>query len=171
MTVTLVRPDQLDELLHFARWIFDVTFSPSNDPVVMADYMREAFTPERIRAEVAETGSAYLVACEEGKIIGYARLRVNHEVDHLTGTSNIELQRFYLDPACHGKGHASRLLDGCLAHCPDVEWLWLGVWEHNLKAIRFYEKMGFEKFGEHVFGMGFEDQTDWLMRKRLKHPV
>ncbi|MFM7327626.1 MAG: N-acetyltransferase family protein [Bacteroidota bacterium] len=169
MIIEPVQADQLDELLVFARRIFDITFSPTNDPVVMEEYMNEAFTPEQIRREYAEPGSVYLVARDEGTITGYARLRKSDEVNHLLGPSNIELQRFYIDPAAQGSGLAGQMFDQCLDHCGDVEWLWLGVWEHNPRAIRFYEKCGFERFGEHVFRMGNEDQIDLLMRRRLKH--
>jgi ribosomal protein S18 acetylase RimI-like enzyme len=35
------------------------------------------------------------------------------------------------------------------------EWIWLGVWERNFKAQRFYEAWGFESFSEHTsFGWG-----------------
>ena len=169
MTIAPAAPGQLDELVRLARHLFDITFSPTNDPVVMEEYMREAFTPVRIREEYDEPGSLFLVAWEGASMVGYARLRRNAEADHLLGPSNIELQRFYLDPSVQGKGLAVQLFNECLKYCTGLDWMWLGVWEHNPKAIRFYEKCGFEKFGEHVFAMGFEDQTDWLMRKRLKH--
>jgi ribosomal protein S18 acetylase RimI-like enzyme len=45
--------------------------------------------------------------------------------------------------------------------------VWLGVWEKNDRAIRFYEKWGFEKFGETDFLLGDDLQQDWLMRKVL----
>ena len=169
MTIGPVRGDQLDELLKFARRVFDVSFSPTNDAAVMEAYMNEAFTEERIRQEFEEPGAVYLVAVEEACISGYARLRRNAEVDHLLGPSNIELQRFYLDPSVQGTGLADRLFQRCLDYCGDVEWIWLGVWEHNPRAIRFYEKCGFEWFGQHVFRMGHEDQIDQLMRRRVKH--
>jgi diamine N-acetyltransferase len=46
--------------------------------------------------------------------------------------------------------------------------VWLGVWEHNPRAIAFYEKWGFEKFGAHDFLLGTDLQTDILMKKKLK---
>ncbi|HSU51405.1 MAG TPA: GNAT family N-acetyltransferase, partial [Segetibacter sp.] len=46
--------------------------------------------------------------------------------------------------------------------------IFLGVWEHNKKAISFYEKLGFKKFGEHLFMLGKDAQTDWLMKKDVK---
>ena len=48
-----------------------------------------------------------------------------------------------------------------------VEYVWLGVWEHNHKAIKFYQDKGFVRFGEHVFVLGEDRQTDFLMKKTL----
>jgi ribosomal protein S18 acetylase RimI-like enzyme len=42
--------------------------------------------------------------------------------------------------------------------------LWLGVWEKNTDAIRFYQKHGFLKFNTHPYYIGKDKQTDWLMR-------
>ena len=49
-----------------------------------------------------------------------------------------------------------------------MEYLWLGVWEKNEKAIRFYEKNNFKIFSSHEFKMGDEIQTDFLMKLNLK---
>lgn len=48
-----------------------------------------------------------------------------------------------------------------------AEKLWLGVWEHNQKAIAFYQKWGFVKTGVHNFQLGNDLQHDWLMEKDL----
>jgi ribosomal protein S18 acetylase RimI-like enzyme len=44
---------------------------------------------------------------------------------------------------------------------------WLGVWEHNTRALAFYRKWGFEVFGSHIFQLGEAQDTDLLMRKEL----
>ena len=43
-------------------------------------------------------------------------------------------------------------------------WLWLGVWQQNVNAVKFYERHGFTKFDTHSFYIGNDRQTDWLMR-------
>ena len=45
-----------------------------------------------------------------------------------------------------------------------LKYIWLGVWQENPKAIQFYTKNGFEVFDQHVFKLGDEEQTDFLMR-------
>jgi ribosomal protein S18 acetylase RimI-like enzyme len=49
----------------------------------------------------------------------------------------------------------------------EVSDAWLGVWEDNHRAIRFYEKNGFEKFDSHPFILGESKQTDLLMKLRI----
>jgi ribosomal protein S18 acetylase RimI-like enzyme len=80
-----------------------------------------------------------------------------------------ELGRLYTDPEMKGLGICSKVMQACLdrAAAPGAVWLWLGMWEHNLPAQAFYRKWGFEKFSSHVFMLGADAQTDWLLRRRL----
>ena len=43
--------------------------------------------------------------------------------------------------------------------------VWLGVWEDNEKAQRFYRRWGFEILGAHDFITGETKQTDLIMVK------
>ena len=82
-----------------------------------------------------------------------------------------ELQRIYLKKKYQGKGFAAPLMEAIENRCRtenNSAYLWLGVWSVNLKAIRYYEKQGFERIGEHIFNIGDDAQTDWLMWKCLK---
>ena len=44
--------------------------------------------------------------------------------------------------------------------------VWLGVWEHNERALNFYKKFGFIDTGfKHPFPIGNTPQTDnWLIK-------
>lgn len=46
--------------------------------------------------------------------------------------------------------------------------VWLGVWENNLPAQKFYQYMGFERYSEHKFVMGDSIQTDYILTKELR---
>jgi ribosomal protein S18 acetylase RimI-like enzyme len=41
------------------------------------------------------------------------------------------------------------------------------VWEHNVRAVRFYAKHGFRDVGSHVFVLGSDVQTDRVMVRQL----
>ncbi len=48
-----------------------------------------------------------------------------------------------------------------------INYIWLGVWEKNPRAIRFYEKNGFIQFDTHIFMVGNDPQTDVMMKRSL----
>jgi len=52
-----------------------------------------------------------------------------------------------------------------VAQLKKAEYVWLGVWEHNTKAIQFYKRNGFSEFGSHMFKLGNDDQRDILMKR------
>jgi ribosomal protein S18 acetylase RimI-like enzyme len=60
-------------------------------------------------------------------------------------------------------------MDACLelAKTRKYDVMWLGVWEFNPRAQRFYEKNGFRIVGKHTFILGSDPQTDLLMQKDL----
>jgi ribosomal protein S18 acetylase RimI-like enzyme len=102
--------------------------------------------------------------------VGYARLYDGQELPRdLAGASAIEISRIYCEQGMIGKGVGKALMEACLdvGRQKGKEWIWLCVWEHNQRAIRFYEKIGFERFGQYVFVLGQDLQNDWCMKKRL----
>lgn len=164
----------LTEVLALAIHIFTTTFEKDNNPEDFKQYMDEAFTKEKFEQEFLEVGTRFFIAQEsEGgkRIVGYARIRKSDEVIELLGDSTIELQRLYIDIPWQGQGIANRLLAVCEEFARanfGVEWMWLGVWEHNPKAQKFYQKYGYQKFSEHTFLVGSDAQTDWLMKKKIR---
>ena len=58
-----------------------------------------------------------------------------------------------------------------LAQEARVDFVWLGVWKANERAIRFYQKHGFDIFGTHTFVLGTVEQEDWLMRRMLQNKI
>jgi GNAT superfamily N-acetyltransferase len=142
---------------------------PKNAPDDLAHYMRQAFSIEQITAEIAEPDSIFLIAEIEGKPAGYAKLIVASIEDGITADRPIELSRLYSHQEYLGKGVGQNLMDASFefgrAHGHDV--MWLGVWEFNPRAQRFYEKNGFRQVGRHVFQLGSDPQTDLLMQREI----
>lgn len=136
----------------------------------MEGYIAKDYTLEAFERDFTEPSAKCFLFCDDEKIIGYLRIRKNSEVDHLIGNNNIEIHRIYVDKEYHGQKIADQLMRLAIDIAKENkhDWIWLGVWEHNPRAQRFYQKWGFEKFGQHDFYMGEERQTDWLMKKDLR---
>lgn len=169
MTIRELTQDDIPELRDIAIKIFRDTFTQLNTPENLEAFLKRDYNTDSFRKEFAEPGSGYYFISANDQTAGYLRLRKNKEVEHLLGTNTIEIHRLYVDPAWHGKKVGDQLMQFALeiARQGKYEWIWLGVWEHNPRAQRFYEKWGFERFSEHDFYMGDEKQTDWLLRKKL----
>jgi ribosomal protein S18 acetylase RimI-like enzyme len=147
------------------------TFSESNTPENLEAFFKEAYSLEKMRKEYDEPGSMLYLACEGSRVAGFLRLRTTQEVEKELGLNTIELQRLYIHKDFQNQKVGKMLMQKAIDYAVEkkFEWIWLGVWERNFNAQRFYNKWGFEKFGEHVFQMGDDPQIDWLMKKSLKN--
>jgi ribosomal protein S18 acetylase RimI-like enzyme len=163
-TATATDADALAEL---GTRTFRETFSKDNTPEDMALYLAEHFGFALQRAELLEDRVCFLLLLSEERPCGYVKLRPG--VAGPRGLRPLEICRFYVDRALHGSGAAGELMAriDALAHRDGHDVVWLAVWEHNARAIRFYEKHGFVRVGEQPFTLGRDVQTDWLMAKAV----
>jgi len=152
-----------------SRRTFYDSFGAQNTPEDIALYMDTQFTREQLMAEVGQPGNIFLLAYMDDQPMGYARLMEHAPPPELGEGAALEVVRIYAEKAAIGKGVGRALMQYALdlAREKDKKWVWLGVWEHNHRAIAFYTKWGFEKFGDHPFVVGSDIQTDWWMRRRL----
>lgn len=156
----------LGDLLHMARTAFLQAFTANNKPENVAAYLVEAFTLAQFEKELAHPASTFFVAELEGEIIAYTKVNLVPAQTDVHDPDSLEIARLYVLEEHLGSGLGKKLLHTAIAFAKQQQkkYLWLGVWEHNTRAIRFYEKNGFRKFGCHPFPFGDEIQNDWLMR-------
>lgn len=152
-----------------SRQTFYDTFVADNSPENMQLFMEGVFNETALMAEVGAEGNLFLLAFAGESLAGYARL---HETQNPAGLGHapaIELARLYSKQSMIGKGVGKALMQACIdaARAAGKQILWLGVWEHNRRAIDFYHRWGFERFSEHDFILGKDVQTDWLMKRVL----
>lgn len=167
--IRIATPADAESLAALAERTFRDTFADDNSADDMDAYVRDAFSLDRVRAELADDASTFLLAFVDGREqpIGYARLRTGTAGASVTGPDPVELQRLYADRSVLGRGVGAALMRASLdaARSAGRRTLWLGVWEQNARAIAFYERWGFEKVGSHVFRLGSDHQTDLIMAR------
>ena len=148
---------------------FREAFGSQNSFADMEHYLNNKFSDTQLKSEIETEGSFFYFLEEDSSPIGYLKLNVGPAQSDNILPSAFEIERIYLKEAHHGKGYGQVLMDKSLdeAKKHGCNTVWLGVWEHNLKAIKFYEKNGFTAFSTHPFKLGGDDQTDILMKKPL----
>lgn len=163
--------NDLDSLVKVSWLSFHQAFAdhPKNDPADLKAYMDTAFSRETLASEMDDESAIFLVAEKGDLIIGYAKLKSNSIEDGISANKPIELCRLYALQEYIGLGIGKALMNECfsLARKNGHDVMWLGVWEYNFRAQKFYEKLGFKKVGEHIFQLGSDPQTDWLMQLAL----
>ncbi|MEW6362687.1 MAG: GNAT family N-acetyltransferase [Acidobacteriota bacterium] len=144
---------------------------PKNAPHDLEAYISQAFTQEQIGSELADSRNVFMIAEIGGEAAGYAKLTKGKTEPGITARMPIELSRLYSHQKFLGKGVGQRLLEECFrfAGSEGFDVIWLGVWEYNPRARRFYEKNGFRYVGSHIFQLGTDAQTDLLMQKEVFH--
>lgn len=148
---------------------FRDTFSGTCTDEDMQEFLAENFNLQQVTNELANEQDLYYLAISNGEPIGYLRLMEDYSNFPLMKQwKALELKRLYVDKAFHGLGIAQDLMKFAeqLARQNQFEVIWLGVWEHNLRAKKFYEKSGFIDSGyTHDFPIGSTPQTDnWLWK-------
>ena len=156
----------LASLLDVAQTSFVQAFTEGNKPENVQAYLSQAFTLLQLEKEWRNPASTFLLASLEGKLVGYTKVNLAAAQTDVQDPESLEVARLYTLEEVWGKGVGQFLLDAALAFAKEKgkTFVWLGVWEHNARAIRFYEKNGFKTFGSHPFPFGDEIQNDWLMR-------
>lgn len=157
-------------LLELGINTFRDTFAPHNKPEDMDMYLAKTFTLEQLTNELNDSACIFIMAYHGQRLVGYAKLRDGKLPNQLQERNAIEIERIYSLHSYLGKAVGKTLMQECLhiARQKGFDTVWLGVWERNPRAIAFYEKWGFAKFGAHPFLLGNDLQTDLLMKKNLK---
>lgn len=161
--------NDLEALTDIALRTFTDTFAHLNDPKYFEPYLAKAFSEAQIKSELEQPATEFYFLYYEQKLAGYLKLNFAESQSDLNDSESLEIERIYIIDAFHGLGLGKELFELSLARAKNhsLQYIWLGVWEKNTKAISFYESRGFYKFANHPFKLGDDLQTDYLMRLDL----
>jgi diamine N-acetyltransferase len=166
-----VGQNDIQQLQKIGRQTFSETFSAGNTQEDMETYLEEGFSLEKLTAELQHKHSEFYFASLENEVIGYLKLNFGDSQTELKDDKALEIERIYVLKEFLGKnvGQLLYLKAMQMASQADVDYVWLGVWEENHRAINFYKKNGFVAFDKHIFKLGKDEQTDLMMKLQLKN--
>jgi len=161
-------PEDLKTLRELCISTFKESYAHVNTKEDMDLYVAEKFSEQVLSEELVATGTAYYMICSGNDPVGYMKLN-SGKVPKTADTEGIEIERIYVSKRFQGKGYGQQLFLKAVnvALSSHVKIIWLGVWEKNLKAIKFYKRNGFVEFGAQIFTLGRDKQTDFLMKKQV----
>lgn len=168
-TIIKVTTNDITSLQSIGKQTFYETFVAGNTEEDMQTYLNESFNTDKLIMEVQEQNSEFYFALLNNKPIGYLKLNFGEAQTELKDEIAIEIERIYVLKGFHGKQVGQILYNQALhvAKQANANYIWLGVWEKNLRAINFYKKNGFEEFDKHLFKLGKDEQIDIMMKLKL----
>ncbi len=169
MKITRITTNEIDQLQKIGRQTFYETFSTGNTQENMQKYLDERFSIEKLTAELNDKNAIFYFAQLENKIVGYLKINFGDSQTELKDDKSLEIERIYVLKEFQGKKIGQIFYDKAIeiAKQKDADYIWLGVWEENPRAIKFYKKNGFVEFDKHIFKLGNDEQTDIMMKLKL----
>jgi ribosomal protein S18 acetylase RimI-like enzyme len=161
--------NDIDQLQKIGRQTFYETFSAGNSEENMTKYLAEGFSIEKLTTELSDNNAKFYFATLGDNVIGYLKLNLGQSQIELQDDNALEIERIYVLKDFHGKSVGQILYDKAIkiARQKNADYVWLGVWEENPRAINFYKKNGFVEFDKHIFKLGNDEQTDIMMKLKL----
>ena len=169
MEIRKANTQDIGKLKEIGRLTFFETFSSDNSEENMNEYLKNGFSTEKLNNELSDPNAEFYFCELKGEVIGYLKVNSGQSQTELNDNKAFEIERIYVLKEIHGKKAGQLLYDKALelAKSRRADYVWLGVWEENPRAIRFYEKNGFVAFDKHIFKLGEDEQTDIMMKLEL----
>jgi ribosomal protein S18 acetylase RimI-like enzyme len=153
--------DDVAALSLIARQTFYDTFTGTCTVADMQGFLDQYYSTEQLGKELLDEEMYCFFAEADGMPVAYLQFKEAYN-------NFPEIKKWKALAGFHGKGIAQKLMDFFLGLAAEKKYevVWLGVWEHNIRAQKFYEKYGFTDSGyTHDFPIGNTPQTDkWLWK-------
>jgi len=164
-TIKSCQLEEMDHLMTLSKETYYQAFKAFNTQENMDDYVVKAFSNEQLLAEMRDQQASFYFGIYQNQRVGYLKLNEYDTVSEGHQGPSIEVQRLYVKSDMQNLGMGHFLMEEAIKIARDkgFTFMWLGVWEHNEKALRFYGKFNFERIGSHTFLMGDDSQQDYLL--------
>jgi len=159
------------ELSRLSAALFPLGCPADTKPEDLTDYINKELTTERFRAMLRDDNMVILVVKVAGRLAGYALIARAAAPSQVHSSARLELRKFYIDVAYHGRGVADALMKAVLAVIAadgTQDAIWLTVFSGNDRAVSFYKRWGFQIAGTQIFTVGSDGQSDYLMLREVR---
>jgi ribosomal protein S18 acetylase RimI-like enzyme len=161
--------NEADRLQSIGKRTFAETFSSVNSEENMKEYLDKRFSIKKLIEELSDQHSEFYFALIDNKVAGYLKINFGPAQTEIKDDNAVEIERIYVLKDFHGQQVGQKLFEKALdiSRQKNADHVWLGVWEKNYRALRFYQKNGFVVFDTHIFKLGNAEQTDLLMKIQI----
>lgn len=172
MTISMkkITTEDVETLQKISIKTFDDTFGEFNSKSDLEKMYETNYNKEQLSQEINDDNSDFEFIFVDNQLAGYLKINFSEAQSEKMGNDFEEVERIYILKEFKRRGLGTHLMNYALdeGRKKNKKEIWLGVWENNINAIKFYEEKGFKPFSEHVFTVGSDKQKDILMKKNIK---
>jgi diamine N-acetyltransferase len=164
------KQNDIDTLIKIGRETYYETFKIYCSPQIMNEYLEKAFSKTSITSEFENVYSTFFFVYDNNNLAGYFKINTSTAQTDLINENGLEIERIYVEKEHQKRGIGRRIIEFGIEKAKEhkKDFIWLGVWKKNANAITFYEKIGFKMSGTHIFAMSDEEQTDYIMKLKIR---
>lgn len=162
-------PEDAAPLARLARETFTATFGHLYPAEDLAAFCDQIYAVDAQAALIVHPELEIRLACERGELVGYCQIGAFKLPFDPGARRPMELHRLYVIERVKGAGVATALMEWALARMRALgaDDAYLGVYQDNPRALRFYQRYRFEIVGAYKFPVGATLDDEFIMRARL----
>lgn len=153
INISTIHVSEVEMLSELSKQTFWESHGHSADKKDIQLYVERYFNIETLLHTLNEPSIYYRKIIIDNQLAGYTKLILNssHLLTNIKPIAKFE--RLYLLKDFYGLGLGKHLLaeNMKLAKTHNQKALWLFVWTENYKALKFYQKSGFNSIGNYDF--------------------
>jgi ribosomal protein S18 acetylase RimI-like enzyme len=148
---------------------FNLAFAEFNTKENLEAYYQIAFSIPSLNKQLQDPNCSFYFVYVDDQLAAYTKINIGESQTEIKAIESLEVERLYIYPQYQNLGLGKHILNEIMVQAiiANKTYLWLGVWENNHRAIKFYTQLGFKKFDSHIYVMGDDPQNDWMMMLTL----
>ncbi|MCI2947853.1 GNAT family N-acetyltransferase [Staphylococcus caledonicus] len=164
-----IQKEEVEALRKISETTFHDTFEGEYSAEDFQTFFSKSYNETILLEELDNPQSFHYFYKIDNEIAGYLKLNIGEAQTEDKGEDYLEIQRIYFYKQFQGKGRGNKFIELALDKAREFNRpkIWLGVWEHNEQALRFYKNKGFKVTGHHEFITGEVVDTDLIMERNV----
>lgn len=169
MKIVAVTNELLNDLRSIGFETYHQHFSNIWSEEGINSYLESHFNIPKLQADLKGDVVEYFLVFAEEALVGFFKLKKAQPVPNTENEYGLEIEKIYLLQDFASKGLGKQMIDFVIDYAKNLQEksVWLDALKINEKAIRFYERQGFQIIGELDLSTDIMKPDLWVMQRKL----
>ena len=163
--------DDLARLSALGRETFVETFGSRYPLVDLQTFLQQVYSESAVATELNDSQLRFQVIDDGQELVAFTKIGPVHVPLDKPPDDGMEIWQLYVRQRLLGRGLGTQLMQWADRQfiASGASQVFVSVFSENHRALRFYQRHGFGKFGEYGFRVGTQIDREWIMCRQLPH--